>query len=94
MLALYVSLNLSIYYSFNHLAVRDEILPSDYCVTNKLGPLRMLILPFRGGEYHICTWAFRFSKQGIDVTTFMDCCLRTRASNVVWNEVDYLGGID
>ena len=27
-------------------------------------------------------------------TTFMDCCLRTRASNVVRNEVDYLGGID
>ena len=26
-------------------------------------------------------------------TTFMDCCLRTRASNVVGNEVDYLGGI-
>ena len=26
-------------------------------------------------------------------TTFMDC-LRTRASNVVRNEVDYLGGID
>ena len=27
-------------------------------------------------------------------TTFMDCCLRTRAGNVVRNEVDYLGGID
>ena len=27
-------------------------------------------------------------------TTFMDFCLRTRASNVVRNEVDYLGGID
>ena len=27
-------------------------------------------------------------------TTFMDCCLRTRASNVVRNEVDYLGVID
>ena len=27
-------------------------------------------------------------------TTFMDCCLRTRASNVAWNEVDYLGDID
>ena len=27
-------------------------------------------------------------------TTFMDCCLRTKASNVVRKEVDYLGGID
>ena len=27
-------------------------------------------------------------------TTFMDCCLTTRANNVVRNEVDYLGDID
>ena len=27
-------------------------------------------------------------------TTFVDCCLKTRASNVARNEVDYLGGID
>ena len=27
-------------------------------------------------------------------TTFMDCCLRTRARNVVRNEVDYLEGMD
>ena len=27
-------------------------------------------------------------------TTFMDCCLRTRASNVARNKVDYLGGVD
>ena len=27
-------------------------------------------------------------------TTFMDCCLKTRASNMARNEVDYFGGID
>ena len=27
-------------------------------------------------------------------TTLMDCCLKTRASNVARNEVDYPGGID
>ena len=41
--------------------------------------------------------AFLFTRKGLTLegfTTFMDCCLRTRASNVVRNEVDYLGGID
>ena len=41
--------------------------------------------------------AFLFTSKGLMLegfTTFMDCCLRTRASNVVRNEVDYLGGID
>ena len=41
--------------------------------------------------------AFLFTSKGLTLegfTTFMDCCLRTRASNVVRNEVDYLGGID
>ena len=36
-------------------------------------------------------------KQGTDARRlhyFYGCCLRTRASNVVRNEVDYLGGID
>ena len=40
---------------------------------------------------------FLFTSKGLTLegfTTFMDCCLRTRASNVVRNEVDYLGGID
>ena len=41
--------------------------------------------------------AFLFTSKGLTpegFTTFMDCCLRIRASNVVRNEVDYLGGID
>ena len=41
--------------------------------------------------------AFLFTSKGLMLegfTTFMDCCLRTRASNVVRNEVDFLGGID
>ena len=41
--------------------------------------------------------AFLFTSKGPMLegfTTFMDCCLRTRASNVVRNEVDYLGGMD
>ena len=41
--------------------------------------------------------AFLFTTKGLTLegfTTFMDCCLRTRASNVLRNEVDYLGGID
>ena len=40
---------------------------------------------------------FFFTSKGLTLegfTTFMDCWLRTRASNVVRNEVDYLGGID
>ena len=41
--------------------------------------------------------AFLFTSKGLTLegfTTLMDCCLRTRASNFVRNEVDYLGGID
>ena len=40
---------------------------------------------------------FLFTSKGLTLegfTTFIDCCLRTRASNVIRNEVDYLGGID
>ena len=45
------------------------------------------------------SWStFLFTSKGLmleGLTTFMDCCLRTRASNVFYrNEVDYLGGID
>ena len=40
---------------------------------------------------------FLFTSKGLTLegfTTFLDCCLKTRASNVARNEVDYLGGID
>ena len=41
--------------------------------------------------------AFLFTSKELTLegfTTFMDCCLKTRASNVVRSEEDYLGGID
>ena len=77
----------------------DKMLSTDYCVTDKLVPLRTLILPFQHAtsprrtahEY------FVLASKGLTLegfTTFMDCCLRTRASNVVWNEMDYLGGVN
>ena len=66
---------------------------------DKLGLLQTLILPFQHAtlarrtahEYFILA-----SKELMleSFTTFMDCCLRTRASNVARNEVDYLGGIN
>ena len=77
-----------------------KILSSDYCVTDKLDPLRTLKLPFQHAtcarigtarEYFVLT-SKGLTLEGF--TTFMDCCLRTRASNEVRNEVDYLGGID
>ena len=68
-------------------------------MTDKLGPLETLILTFQYATFARRT-AHEFfvlaSKELMleGLTTFMDCCLRTRASNVVRNEVaDYLGGI-
>ena len=83
---------------FELLAIRHKILSSDYCVTDKLGPLQ-IILPFQHATFARRTAHGYFVLASKELmlegfTTFMDCCLRTRASNVVRNEVDYLGGID
>ena len=79
--------------------MRDKILSSDYCVTDKSGSLRTLTLPF---QHATCARGtahedFVLASKGLTLegfTTFMDRCLRTRASNEVNDEVDYLGGID
>ena len=69
------------------------------CVTDKSGPLQTLILTFQHATFARRTAHEYFVLASKELmlegfTTFMDCCLRTRASNVVRNEVDYLGGID
>ena len=81
------------------MVIRHKILSSDYCVTDKLGPLQTLILTFQHATFARRTAHEYFVLASKELmlegfTTFMDCCLRTRASNVVRNEVDYLGGID
>ena len=68
-------------------------------MTDKLGPLQTLILTFQHATFARRTAHEYFvlaSKELIleGFTTFMDCCLRSRASNLVRNEADYLGGID
>ena len=75
-------------------AMRDKIQSIDHYVTyrNEVDIDRH-ILYFDENR----SKAFLFTSKGLMLegfTTFMDCCLRTRASNVVRNEVDYLGGID
>ena len=65
--------------------MRNKILSIDYCVTDKLVPLRTLILPFQHATCARRTALesddFVLASKGLTLegfTTFMDCCLRTR----------------
>ena len=62
--------------------MRDKIISSDYCVTDKLGPPRtLIIIPF---QHATCARRtaheyFILASKGLTLegfTTFMDCCLR------------------
>ena len=78
-----------------NLAMRYKILSIDHYVTckNEVDIGRHIYISTRTDQT-----LFLFTSKGLMLegfTTFMDCCLRTRARNVVYrNEVDYLGGID
>ena len=77
------------------LAMRDKIQSIDHYVTyrNEVDIGRHIYISTRT----LRSIAFLFTSKGLTLegfTTFMDCCLRTKASNVVRNEVDYFGGID
>ena len=79
--------------SIQFLAMRDKIQSIDHYVTYRnevdIGQPYLYFDENRSN-------AFLFTSKGLTLegfTTFMDCCLRTRASNVVRNEVDFLGGI-
>ena len=74
------------------LAMRDKIIDHYVTYRNKVDIGRLIYISTRTDQR-----LFSFTSKGLTregFTTFMDCCLRTRARNFVRNEVDYLGGID